>query len=508
MTDLDDRLSELLSRSADAVEVRPDLDAVLADDGRGDHGAHPVVDVRDRPRRTRRVLTLAAALLVVLAVVGAVALNADDDEPLGVTDAPLSADDRFPVFGPLPAALQDRPVEAEDGEGSHQNAMTSNFLPGTPLVSAAIGQVDDEGSVDDVIALVAGAEGLEDRVGPPLGEVEEIAPGYRMASMAANAGWVELYGPGTTVLVVGGPHVTDLVREIAGTGLTATVGPDGRPVLTLRDLPDGYSVTAPPTPPEERRAEIAIDSEGPVVEGQPPAPNVLVEAGVGEPRLAVSANSAGGSYRPTDVGGSPGYISATEDLSVVAWTASNGVHLRLITDLDEDGALSIARGLRLVDEDEWRAIYGDAEDGVGTTTAEPTTTAVEPSTSSEAGPTTTTPAARTGDEAEIDAAFHAAFDADRPEEERFAAVEDGPALVEAGREAVGRFPAAADSISVTVHDVDVVEPDRATVVFELVYDDAQLLGRQTGEAVLIDGAWKVTRETRCAIIRQAGVACP
>ena len=51
-------------------------------------------------------------------------------------------------------------------------------------------------------------------------------------------------------------------------------------------------------------------------------------------------------------------------------------------------------------------------------------------------------------------------------------------------------------------------PDRATVVFELVYDDAQLLGRQTGEAVLLDGAWKVTRETGCAIIRQAGVSCP
>jgi len=353
MNDLDDRLSDLLTRSAAAVEVRSDVDAVLADDRDA-----AVVDIRDRPRRTRRVLALAAALLVVLAVVGAVALVADDDRPLDVTDSPLSADDRFPVLGHLPAELQGLRVEANDGEGSHHSAGTSTFHPDTPLVEAAIGKVAADGSVDDVISLVAGAEGLEQRVGPALGEVQEIDAGYRMTSLPESSGWVELYGAGTTVLLTGGPHVEALVRDIAGTGLTATVGPDGRPVLTLRDLPDGYTVTAAPTPPEDRKAEVAIDgNDGD--NGRPYVPYVVAETGVGEPSLAVG----GGSYRPIDVGGSPGYLASGPEQTAVAWTAPNGVTIRLFTGLGEDEALLVAEGIELVDGATWRATYPELPEG-------------------------------------------------------------------------------------------------------------------------------------------------
>jgi hypothetical protein len=345
-----------------------------------------VVDLGDRPRRTRRVLALAAALLVVLAVVGAAALVADDDRPLDVTASPIAADDRFPVFGHLPASLEGARVEANDGEGTHVNGGLSSFLPDTPVVQAAISRAAGDGSAVDVIGLVAGAEGLEDRVGPGRGEIEDLASGYRMAALPGNPGWVELYGPGTTVLVMGGPHVTALVREIAGTGLTATVGADGRPVLTLRDLPEGYTVTAPPAPPEDGKAEAAIDSEG-IVDGSPPVPYVLAETGVGEPSLAVSGNSAGGSYRPVEVDGSPGYIAVEEDRTVVAWTAPNGVTLRLITDLEEDEALRVARGIELVDEATWRATYLEPSESGETTT---TVTEDAPTTPDTTGPTETT----------------------------------------------------------------------------------------------------------------------
>ncbi len=110
--------------------------------------------------------------------------------------------------------------------------------------------------------------------------------------------------------------------------------------------------------------------------------------------------------------------------------------------------------------------------------------------------------------AAIDETFHQAFDADVPEEERYAAVEDGPGIREAGHEAASKFPEAAASISVEVHTVQFRSPTRAAVRFELLYRGAALLGQQDGEAVLVDGRWKVSRDTRCAIIRQAGVVCP
>ena len=68
----------------------------------------------------------------------------------------------------------------------------------------------------------------------------------------------------------------------------------------------------------------------------------------------------------------------------------------------------------------------------------------------------------------------------------------------------GEVPQAAASISVTVHTVTFVDATHAAVNFELLYDDAMLLGPQDGEAVLIDGSWQVSRATRCHIIEQAG----
>ncbi|HEV7722392.1 MAG TPA: TlpA disulfide reductase family protein [Iamia sp.] len=344
MNDLDDRLTDLLTRSAAAVEVRPDVDAVLGDDRDA-----AVVDLGRRPRDVRRLLALAATVLVVVGL-GAAALVArpDDTRPLDVTDAP-AAERRFPVFGDLPASLRDHRIEATDGAGTVHSF--GDREDGDQLVRAALGKVADDGSVSDVIQLVASASTPEGPPGPPADEIEDLGGGYRLA---VTVGQVEVYGPGTTVVAVGGPDTEDLIREIAGTSLTATTVVDGVPTLTLGDLPDGYTVTAPPTPADPEQAEA-------FVEGDYGVPTTVVETGVGSPDLAVI--SAGGSYVPVDIDGAPGVIAVRERRTIVAWTAPGGVHVRVASDLGEDDALLIARGIRLVDQAEWRRTYPERPEG-------------------------------------------------------------------------------------------------------------------------------------------------
>ncbi len=52
-------------------------------------------------------------------------------------------------------------------------------------------------------------------------------------------------------------------------------------------------------------------------------------------------------------------------------------------------------------------------------------------------------------------------------------------------------------------------PDRATVRYDLVSDnpDVPAPGERTGEAVLVDGVWKVSVETSCADLALAGIEC-
>ena len=60
------------------------------------------------------------------------------------------------------------------------------------------------------------------------------------------------------------------------------------------------------------------------------------------------------------------------------------------------------------------------------------------------------------------------------------------------------------SISVTVHSVTFVDATHAAVNFELLYEDAMLLGPQDGEAVFVDGRWKVSRGPAAASSNRPG----
>jgi hypothetical protein len=90
MNQLEDRLTSLLARSGAAIEVRPDVDRVLAAGRRVEHELH---DDRDVPTRSRRRRLLpAAALTVAVALVGAAALVLRDGRHGPGTSDPEPAD--------------------------------------------------------------------------------------------------------------------------------------------------------------------------------------------------------------------------------------------------------------------------------------------------------------------------------------------------------------------------------------------------------------------------------
>ncbi len=340
-TDLDDRLTDLLARAGAAVEVRPDAEAVLAEDA----GPAPIVDLRDHPRRTRRRLALAAAVLVAVGVVGAATTIATrDDRPVDVAapSTTTAGERRFPVLGHLPAELADARIDANDGAGVVQTALGSVFTPGTDVVRTAYGLVTEDGTIASIVQVAAAAESVEDGAAPPPpGDVEDLGDGYRVMILGQES-W--LYGPGITVAAVGGPAAGELVRALADEHRTTGAAPAA--LLSVVPPPSGLTLLAPPATLGAQAETVARAADGSML---------TVETGVGRPELAIM--SAGGTARPVTIGDGEGLVAPQTGLTRVAWTDPSGVDVSLVTELGEEEALAVARGVELVDEATWRATY-------------------------------------------------------------------------------------------------------------------------------------------------------
>lgn len=95
-----------------------------------------------------------------------------------------------------------------------------------------------------------------------------------------------------------------------------------------------------------------------------------------------------------------------------------------------------------------------------------------------------------------------------------AAVEDGPAMRRPLAELIRRFPAAARSSRIVVGEIDFVDVNHATVRYTLSFTGAGSGAPRTGTAVRVgagtaaDPDWKVGRDTYCAVLSLANVACP
>ncbi|HVM40306.1 MAG TPA: hypothetical protein VM618_05955 [Acidimicrobiia bacterium] len=142
------------------------------------------------------------------------------------------------------------------------------------------------------------------------------------------------------------------------------------------------------------------------------------------------------------------------------------------------------------------ACDGGDDDEAASTTSRPSTT-----TSTQVGQPDDPEAAR----AEITAAFETFLDGTNPREERIAAVQDADELSET-------FTAAGEAeppgVTGEVANIAFTGADSATVLFNILVNGTVALPNFPGEAVMVDGEWKVSRTTVCDLLAQSGVTCP
>lgn len=151
-----------------------------------------------------------------------------------------------------------------------------------------------------------------------------------------------------------------------------------------------------------------------------------------------------------------------------------------------------------------------------TTEAEATTTtapAEETTTTTAPAATTTTASDETGiisgEDPEVDAiveVYQVVFDSSTSFEEKAAFIDDSSGL----EETVATYQATGDSVGgVTAEPTEVtIEGENAEVVYTLYFSGNPTYPGQQGTAVLIDGAWKVTRDMFCSVMASARSACP
>ena len=116
-----------------------------------------------------------------------------------------------------------------------------------------------------------------------------------------------------------------------------------------------------------------------------------------------------------------------------------------------------------------------------------------------------------GAERAIRAAFTTVFSAARSDPVRLAAIEGGADLgstMEQARQARERLRGTT-KMDITVEGIRFIAEDKAEVSFVLVFPVEPLPQvPSNGTAVLIDGAWKVARQTYCNQVQSLGVECP
>lgn len=113
-----------------------------------------------------------------------------------------------------------------------------------------------------------------------------------------------------------------------------------------------------------------------------------------------------------------------------------------------------------------------------------------------------------GAKADITTAYQTVFTHDTDKTERGKYVEDAEALQPIGDQATSNFPEAASTITVDIGDIVFTSPTEAALQFTLNYTGGAEFGQQIGYARLIDGTWKIGRETMCMVYGWAGATCP
>jgi hypothetical protein len=64
------------------------------------------------------------------------------------------------------------------------------------------------------------------------------------------------------------------------------------------------------------------------------------------------------------------------------------------------------------------------------------------------------------------------------------------------------------TVTISADEIRFHDTERASVWYSISMENRTLLGRQLGEAVVVDGEWKMARSTFCRLMSLGGVACP
>jgi hypothetical protein len=140
-----------------------------------------------------------------------------------------------------------------------------------------------------------------------------------------------------------------------------------------------------------------------------------------------------------------------------------------------------------------------------TTTAAPTTTTAAPVTTTTATDVGIVP----GDDPDVDAvvlAYQIVFSSETGYEEKVPYLEEPDGLEETVAmyqetgESMGGVALAASSVT--------INGDTADVTYDLLFGGTPTYPDLSGDAVLRDGTWKITRDMFCAMMASARVGCP
>lgn len=120
-------------------------------------------------------------------------------------------------------------------------------------------------------------------------------------------------------------------------------------------------------------------------------------------------------------------------------------------------------------------------------------------------PEVSPPADRGAAVQQITDAYGIAYDANLPADLRLSRIEDSAGIDQAMGAAPGDPEADLAGLRGVVTDVSFDRPDHATVAYRI---EGPVTMQRLGEAVLVDGQWKVARATVCEDLAMANVTCP
>jgi Tol biopolymer transport system component len=349
---------------------------------------------------------------------------------------------------------------------------------GGPVEAVAAGWAPRVSPDGRFLAYAAPRAGSQGCVQPGELVVRDLTNGteQRLDNSSDIPGFTPLaWSPDSTRLVLVNPPITYQHVEVTGTGLRQLEPPRLPPGNGVILLGDGELVTSLPTPSTTRI--VAVDP------ATGDTRRTLVE--VGAPLFLIAADSSGSRFLLT------GPLSDAPD-----------GHDLYSASVEQPAPTKLASN---VYDATW---FPNREpEPPPTSSSEPTTTTTTSS------PSTPRSAARSDERAARDEIIKAfttwgAVGTVEEAEAHFDLIDDTHGIREAAEQAVRNYPYEVAHDSYRVSNVRFPNRTAAVVVYDILIDGVPRFVGRTGQAVLVDGKWKITRETICSDLSLSGATCP